>query len=79
MGRDLYDISWLLGQTDPDYAYLQAKVGILNAAHLRQAVLDKLATLNLTALRTDVLPFLPSPSEADRITLFADIIRTAQL
>jgi len=79
MGRDLYDISWLLGQTKPDYGYLEAKVGIPDAAHLRQAVLDKLATLDITALRTDVVPFLPSPGEADRITLFGEVMRTAPL
>jgi hypothetical protein len=79
MGRDLYDISWLLGQTKPDHAYLAGKAGIPDAAHLRQAVLDKLATLDLAILRTDVLPFLPNPAEADRITLFADLIRAAPL
>jgi predicted nucleotidyltransferase component of viral defense system len=79
MGRDLYDISWLLGQTTPDCAYLRVKVGIPDAAHLRQVVLDKLATLDLDALRTDVLPFLPSLAEADRITLFADLMRTTPL
>ena len=79
MGRDIYDISWLLGQAKPDYAYLEAKAGILDAAHLRQVVLDKLATLDIAALRTDVLPFLPSPAEADRITLFTELIRSAQL
>jgi len=79
MGRDLYDISWLLGQAKPDYAYLEAKAGISDGAHLRQAVLDKLATLDIAALHTDVLPFLPSPAEADRITLFADLMRTAPL
>jgi predicted nucleotidyltransferase component of viral defense system len=79
MGRDIYDISWLLGQAKPDYAYLEAKAGIPDAEHLRQAVLDKLTTLDMAALRTDVLPFLPSPGEADRITLFADLIRTAPL
>jgi len=79
MGRDIYDISWLLGQARPDYAYLEAKAGIPDAEHLRQAVLDKLATLDIPALRADVLPFLPSPGEADRITLFTDLIRTVQL
>ena len=79
MGRDLYDISWLLGQTRPDYAYLEAKVGIPDAIHLRQVVLDKLTTLDLPTLRTDVLPFLPSPAEADRITLFREAIRTVSL
>jgi len=79
MARDLYDISWLLGQAKPDFVYLEAKAGIPDAAHLRQVVLDKLATLDIAVLRTDVLPFLPSPGEADRITLFADLIRTAQL
>lgn len=79
MGRDIYDISWLLGQAKPDYAYLQAKAGIPDEGHLRQVVLDKLATLDIPALRADVLPFLPSPGEADRITLFTDLIRTAQL
>ncbi len=79
MGRDLYDISWLLGQTRPDYSYLDAKVGMSDATDLRQVVLDKVATLDLPALRTDVLPFLPNPAEADRITLFADLIRTASL
>jgi len=79
MGRDLYDISWLLGQAKPDYAYLAGKAGIPDATHLRQAVLDKLATLDIAALRTDVLPFLPSPGQADRITLFTELIRSAQL
>ncbi|MHB8106313.1 MAG: nucleotidyl transferase AbiEii/AbiGii toxin family protein [Candidatus Cryosericum sp.] len=79
MGRDLYDISWLLGQTKPDYAYLQAKAGIPDEGHLREAILDKLATLDIPALRADLLPFLPSPAEADRITLFADSIRTVPL
>lgn len=79
MGRDLYDISWLLGQTRPDYSYLEAKAGIRDEEHLRQTVLDKLAILDIVALRTDVLPFLPNPAEADRITLFADLIRTAPL
>jgi hypothetical protein len=79
MGRDLYDISWLLGQTKPDYAYLAGKAGIPDVAHLRQVVLDKLATLDIAALRTDVLPFLPSPEDADRITLFAEFMRTAPL
>lgn len=79
MGRDLYDISWLLGQTRPDYGYLEAKVGIRDEGHLRQTVLDKLAMLDIAALRADVLPFLPSPVEADRITLFADLMRTAPL
>lgn len=79
MGRDLYDISWLLGQARPDYSYLDAKVGIRDEGHLRQTVLDKLATLDTAALRTDVLPFLPSPVEANRITLFADLIRKAPL
>ena len=75
----IYDISWLLGQAKPDFVYLEAKAGIPDAEHLRQAVLEKLATLDIAALRTDVLPFLPSPGEADRITLFADLIRTALL
>jgi predicted nucleotidyltransferase component of viral defense system len=79
MGRDLYDISWLLGQTKPDYTYLVGKANIADATHLRRVVLDKLTTLDLAPLRTDVLPFLPSPAEADRITLFAEVIRTAPL
>ncbi|MGB9666871.1 MAG: nucleotidyl transferase AbiEii/AbiGii toxin family protein [Candidatus Cryosericum sp.] len=79
MGRDLYDISWLLGQTKPDYAYLQSKLGVPDAEHLRQAVLEKLGTLNLASLRTDVLPFLPSAAEGDRITLFAELMRAALL
>jgi len=79
MGCDLYDISWLLGQTKTDYAYVVAKTNIPDAAHLRQVVLDKLATLDIASLHTDVLPFLPNPADADRITLFADVIRTAPL
>jgi len=79
MGRDLYDIAWLLGQTKPDYAYLKAKVDIPDAVHLRQVVLEKLATLDIVTLRTDVLPFLPNSQEADRITFFPELIRTAEL
>lgn len=79
MGRDIYDIAWLLGQTKPDYAYLQAKDGIPDAEHLRQAVLDKLVSLDLIALRADVLPFLPNQHDADRITFFGDLMRSVEL
>lgn len=79
MGRDIYDIAWLLGQTKPDYGYLQAKDGIPDAEHLRRVVLDKLTALDLAALRTDVLPFLPDQQDADRITFFRDLMQSADL
>ena len=40
-------------------------------------VLVKLGSLDLAALRADVLPFLPSAAEADRITLVAELLRSA--
>ena len=40
-------------------------------------VLVKLGSLDLAALRADVLPFLPSAAEVDRITLVAELLRSA--
>lgn len=77
MGRDIYDMSWLLGMTKPDYAMLNARFGIAGPEELRAAVLAKLGSLDLAALRADVLPFLPSAAEADRITLVAELLRSA--
>lgn len=69
-GRDFFDITFLLGQTTPDYGYLSQKLGISNAHELREGIQRKIAPLDFDALADDVSPFLIRQGDINRIKLF---------
>ena len=74
MGRDFYDVVFLLGKTEPDYSYLKDKLAIVGAADLRSRLIDKCDGLDMKALAADVRPFLFTPGDAKRVLLFRDYI-----
>jgi predicted nucleotidyltransferase component of viral defense system len=53
-GRDFYDLMFLLGQTKPDYDFLQKRTGIKNATEFMAAVKKR---LNMTDLKTKTKDF----------------------
>lgn len=69
-GRDFYDITFLLGQTKPDYGYLSQKLNVSNAKELRELVQQRIELLDFEALAEDVSPFLIRKGDMKRVLLF---------
>ena len=69
-GRDFYDITFLLGQTKPDYGYLNQKLGIASPENLREFMLAKIDHYDFYALAEDVAPFVIRKQDVQRVTLF---------
>lgn len=70
MGRDFYDITFLLAQATPDYGYLRQKMGIGTAEGIRKKVLELIDGINMEALADDVAPFLISEGDRKRVSMF---------
>lgn len=69
-GRDFYDITFLLAQTKPDYAYLQQMLGVGTPEGIREILLARIEGMGLDALADDVAPFLISAGDTKRVSLF---------
>jgi len=67
MGRDVYDASWLLGQTAPDLPYLAAKGGIRDKAELLERLGSRIRSVPMENLVRDVEPFVPGSSGLLRV------------
>lgn len=79
-GRDFFDIVFLhgLGVT-PDYGYLQKNIGVANAAELRGYVEKYMADLDFEILAKDVEPFLFSPKDKQKVSMFPLFFKNAVL
>lgn len=75
-GRDFFDIAFLLPQTQPDYAYLEQKLGIKNKQELKESLLTKAADLDFNALAKDVEPFLIHVENSKKVKLFVPYIQS---
>lgn len=69
-GRDFYDAMFLWQRTQPDYLFLQQRVGICTPTALRNALLDKLASIDLQAKQRDFTHLLFNASASERILGF---------
>lgn len=76
MGRDFFDVIFLMSITDPDYSYLQERTDIKNKQTLVKNLTKRCAELNMKALAMDVEPFLFDSSQKDRVSLFDEWLRT---
>ncbi len=74
MGRDIYDIVFLLKKTEPDYDYLAEKIGIKNHNEIWEKLYDFSQKLNLSSLSEDLRPFLIKDSEIKIVQNFRDFI-----
>lgn len=75
IGRDFYDIIFLLGKTHPNFLYLQEKIHIGNSEVLKKRLLEKCRNADFNRLAKEVSPFLFNPDEAKKIFLFPDYIK----
>jgi predicted nucleotidyltransferase component of viral defense system len=70
-GRDYFDIVFLFSKgVQPDYAYLDAKMGVRTPDSLRQAIFEVINKVDLNLLAEDVRPFLFHPEDDRRVRLF---------
>ena len=74
--RDIYDILFLFGKTEPDYRYLSEKLGIDDRKILKERISEKLSGVDLKDLSKELLPFLVRKKDIERIELFDDFIRS---
>lgn len=70
-GRDIYDVSFLMGFTAPDFVYIERILGLDQAEFLRRLD-ERIGELDLDFLARDVEPFLFSPEQQGRVATFRD-------
>ena len=70
-GRDIYDVSFLMGIAAPDFAYAGRMLGVDRTEFLRRFS-ERLAELDLNALARDVEPFLFSAEQRERVATFRE-------
>ncbi len=70
-GRDLFDVSFLLGITRPDFDYIKKNLGVDKEIFL-QMFTARLNELDLDFLARDVEPFLLLPDQKDRVLYFRE-------
>ena len=75
-GRDFYDLMFLLQRTEPDYGFLEQKQGICNKAQLITELTKIVASTDLSRKRRDFEHLLIEKSDADKIQMFGDFIKT---
>ncbi len=75
MGRDFYDIVFLLGRTRPNSEYLKLKLKIENMAALKSKILSECRKFNFKRLTKDVEQSLFFPGDAKKILLFEEYIK----
>lgn len=73
-GRDFYDITYLMGITNPNLEYLKFKRGISTLPELKEKLLARCAEVNFSDMAKDVAPFLFDARDATRIVKFKQYI-----
>lgn len=74
--RDIYDIIFLFGKTEPDYEYLEEKVRIKDKDMLKKRLQERVSEINLKGLAGEIEPFLIKESDRVKIELFGELIRS---
>ncbi|MFW6129344.1 MAG: nucleotidyl transferase AbiEii/AbiGii toxin family protein [Candidatus Aminicenantaceae bacterium] len=77
IGRDFYDIIFLMGKTHPNFSYLEKEINISNPNVLKKKMLEKCKNVDFNRLAREVSPFLFNPDDAQKISLFPDYIKKA--
>jgi len=75
MGRDFFDVSFLLGKSDVNFDYLTQKISIRNRTELREKLLLRCAQLDLNRLVKDLEPFVYSKKDLNRVLMFPDFVQ----
>jgi len=77
-GRDLFDVSYLMGLAEPDFSYI-AQCMHINQKEFLELFEERLQALDLHYLARDVEPFLFSAEHSERILTFCDYWETQKI
>ena len=72
-GRDLYDVSFLLGRAEPNFEYIEKQFG-WNKDEVMKRLHERLAELDFVELAKDVLPFLLKTDDQERVLSFREYV-----
>ena len=78
-GRDFFDVTFLLGQTKPNYDYLKLKLNITSSEALRSAILERCSKIDMEGMARDVAPFLFEAKDEKRVKLFISYLKQVDL
>jgi predicted nucleotidyltransferase component of viral defense system len=77
MGRDFFDVVFLLAKSGVDFDYLDRKMSIRNKKELRDRLLRRCKQLDFSRLTKDLEPFVYSKKDLQRVLMFPDFIQQA--
>ena len=75
MGRDFFDVVFLLGKSGVNFDYLSKKLSVRNNIELRDKLLLRCAQLDFRRLAKDLQPFVYSQKEVSRVLMFQDVVQ----
>ena len=75
MGRDFFDVVFLLGKVEVNFDYLIRKMSIRNKTELKDRLLLRCAQLDFRRLAKDLEPFVYSKKEANRVLMFPEFVQ----
>ena len=75
MGRDFFDVVFLLGKTSVNFDYLIQKMSIGNKKELKDKLLVRCDQLDFRRLAKDLEPFVYSKKEVNRVLMFPDFVQ----
>lgn len=78
VGRDFFDIVFLIPQTKPNYAYLEAKLGVKDAGELKKMLLEQTADLDFDDMARDIEPFLINSEDSKKVKMFREYIKSIE-
>lgn len=71
-GRDFYDITFLMRDTQPNFVYLKQKADIKNKTELKERINSRLKKVDLKMMAEDVQAFLFRPADVKKVHLFRE-------
>jgi len=75
MGRDFFDVVFLLGKSGVNFDYLTRKMSIRNKKELKDRLLSQCVQLDFNRLAKDLEPFVYSKKEVNRVLMFLDFVQ----
>lgn len=74
-GRDFYDVSYLLGFSEPNYDFLKKEYGIKDKKELKKEIVKKCDQIDFKEMERGAQPFLINPAkDRNRILTFREYI-----
>jgi predicted nucleotidyltransferase component of viral defense system len=75
LGRDFYDIVFLMSKTEPDMDYINDVMGIDNKEELLKKIIEHCKAFDFDKLAKDVQPFLYKLEDSSRVKYFLDYLK----